>query len=66
MVEVLRTNSMNISYSIDKVRLKDESMSTSGKTLYTNGREWAAKHKPNGIRAYLCEDKPNQPCVWLP
>jgi thiamine biosynthesis lipoprotein len=98
------------SKTVEEVRLKDESMSTSGtyekffeadgkiyshimdprtgypakgtlsvsaiaprtidseawtKPLFVNGREWAAKHKPNGIRAYFCEDKPNQPCVWL-
>ncbi len=35
------------------------------KPLFINGRSWAMKHKPPGLRAYLCEDKTNQPCVWL-
>jgi thiamine biosynthesis lipoprotein len=38
------------------------------KPMFVNGRAWAAKHLkelPAGLRAYFCEDKPNQPCVWL-
>jgi FAD:protein FMN transferase len=38
------------------------------KPLFINGRAWAAKHQavlPAGLRAYFCEDKANQPCVWL-
>ncbi len=35
------------------------------KPFFINGREWAMKHKPSGIRAYFCEDKANQTCVWL-
>jgi thiamine biosynthesis lipoprotein len=35
------------------------------KPFFINGREWASKHKPEGTRAYFCEDKANQSCVWL-
>jgi thiamine biosynthesis lipoprotein len=38
------------------------------KPLFINGRAWAARHRqqlPAGLRAYFCEDKANQPCVWL-
>jgi thiamine biosynthesis lipoprotein len=36
------------------------------KPLFVNGREWAAKHKPAGLRAFFCEDTPEQACAWLP
>ena len=38
------------------------------KPFYINGREWAAKHKPNGFRVYLCtgEIGTGQTCAWLP
>ena len=36
------------------------------KPLFVNGRAWAAKHKPAGLRAFFCEDIPEQPCAWLP
>jgi thiamine biosynthesis lipoprotein len=35
------------------------------KPIYVNGRAWAARHKPEGLRAYLCEDKPETSCAWL-
>jgi FAD:protein FMN transferase len=35
------------------------------KPFFINGRAWAARHKPEGTRAYFCEDKVNQSCVWL-
>jgi thiamine biosynthesis lipoprotein len=35
------------------------------KPFFINGRAWASKHKPEGTRAYFCEDKANQSCVWL-
>jgi thiamine biosynthesis lipoprotein len=35
------------------------------KPIYVNGRTWAARHKPEGVRAYLCEDRPETPCAWL-
>jgi thiamine biosynthesis lipoprotein len=35
------------------------------KPFFINGRAWATRHKPEGTRAYFCEDKPNQSCVWL-
>ena len=38
------------------------------KPFYINGREWAAKHKPSGFRAYLCTGGvgTGQTCAWLP
>jgi thiamine biosynthesis lipoprotein len=36
------------------------------KPLFVNGRAWAAKHKPAGLRAFFCEDAPEQSCAWLP
>ena len=35
------------------------------KPLFVNGRAWAAKHKPTGLRAFFCEDTPEQSCAWL-
>ena len=35
------------------------------KPLFVNGRAWAAKHKPAGVRAFFCEDTPEQTCAWL-
>jgi thiamine biosynthesis lipoprotein len=35
------------------------------KPLFVNGREWAAKHKPAGLRAFFCEDLPEKSCAWL-
>jgi thiamine biosynthesis lipoprotein len=35
------------------------------KPIYVNGRTWALRHKPEGLRAYLCEDKPETACAWL-
>lgn len=36
------------------------------KPIFIQGRQWAAQHKPKGLRAYICEDKPNITCAWLP
>jgi FAD:protein FMN transferase len=35
------------------------------KPLFVNGRVWAAKHKPSGLRAFFCEDTAEQSCAWL-
>ena len=35
------------------------------KPLFVNGRGWAAKHKPAGVRAFFCEDTQEQTCAWL-
>ncbi len=35
------------------------------KPFYINGRTWAAGHKPQGFRVYLCEDRSDQACAWL-
>lgn len=36
------------------------------KPVYINGRQWTANHKPKGFRVFLCEDKKENPCAWLP
>lgn len=36
------------------------------KPIFIQGRQWAARHKPKGLRAYICEDTPNTKCAWLP
>ena len=35
------------------------------KPYFVNGRQWAAKHKPNDYRVFFCEDRTDQPCAWL-
>jgi thiamine biosynthesis lipoprotein len=39
------------------------------KPFYINGRQWAAKHKPEGFRVFLCPDtgeaETGQSCAWL-
>jgi thiamine biosynthesis lipoprotein len=35
------------------------------KPYFINGREWAAKHKPNEFRVFFCEDRTDKPCAWL-
>jgi thiamine biosynthesis lipoprotein len=35
------------------------------KPLFVNGLEWAKKHKPRTLRAFFCEDNPEQTCAWL-
>jgi thiamine biosynthesis lipoprotein len=36
------------------------------KPFYINGRQWAVNHKPKGFRVFLCEDKKENSCAWLP
>ncbi len=36
------------------------------KPYFINGRQWAAQHKPNQFRIFLCEDRTEKPCAWLP
>ncbi len=35
------------------------------KPFFILGREWAAKHKPEGLRVFLCEDGAKTTCAWL-
>jgi len=35
------------------------------KPFFILGRQWAARHKLNAVRVFLCEDKAEQPCAWL-
>ncbi|MCL5744579.1 MAG: FAD:protein FMN transferase [Acidobacteria bacterium] len=35
------------------------------KPFFINGRSWAARHKPQRVRAFFCEDRTEQPCAWL-
>jgi len=36
------------------------------KPFYVNGRQWAATHKPKAFRVFVCEDKKETSCAWLP
>lgn len=36
------------------------------KPFFVNGRQWAEKNKPAGLRVFLCEDKAEIRCAWLP
>jgi thiamine biosynthesis lipoprotein len=36
------------------------------KPYFVNGRQWAARHKPEEFRVFFCEDRMEQPCAWLP
>ena len=36
------------------------------KPFFILGRAWAKNHKPRGFRVFMCEDKPEVPCAWLP
>jgi thiamine biosynthesis lipoprotein len=36
------------------------------KPYFVNGRQWAARHKPEEFRVFFCEDRTEQPCGWLP
>ncbi|MCW5976619.1 MAG: FAD:protein FMN transferase [Bryobacteraceae bacterium] len=36
------------------------------KPFFIRGREWAARRKPAGFRVYICEDKVERACEWLP
>ncbi len=35
------------------------------KPFFILGREWTARHKPQGFRVFLCEDKTEATCAWL-
>ena len=35
------------------------------KPYFINGRAWAARHQIQGLRAFFCEDRTDQPCAWL-
>ena len=53
-----------LSVSVTAPRTLDSEAWT--KPFFVNGRAWAAKHKPAGLRAFFCEDTPEQTCAWLP
>jgi thiamine biosynthesis lipoprotein len=36
------------------------------KPYYILGRVWTQQHKPARFRVFMCDDKPNAPCAWLP
>jgi thiamine biosynthesis lipoprotein len=36
------------------------------KPYFILGRQWAARHKPNDFRVFLCEDRTEIQCVSLP
>lgn len=35
------------------------------KPFFIMGRQWAARHKPQDVRIFMCEDKTGTPCAWL-
>lgn len=35
------------------------------KPFFINGRDWASKHQPPGVRVFLCEDNKEHTCAWL-
>ena len=35
------------------------------KPFFILGRDWAAKHKPKGLRVFFCEDRSELACAWL-
>jgi len=35
------------------------------KPIFVSGRDWAAKHQPAGMRAYICDDQKELSCGWL-
>jgi FAD:protein FMN transferase len=35
------------------------------KPFFIQGREWAARHKPQGFRVFLCEDRSELACAWV-
>lgn len=53
-----------LSVSVVAARALDSEAWT--KPIFINGRRWAAEHKPQGYRAFLCEDRTEQACAWLP
>ncbi len=36
------------------------------KPFFIRGRRWAAQNKPQGFRVFLCEDRMELACAWLP
>jgi thiamine biosynthesis lipoprotein len=36
------------------------------KPYFILGRSWAARHKPQAFRVFLCEDRTDKACAWLP
>jgi FAD:protein FMN transferase len=35
------------------------------KPYYILGRQWTTQHKKKSFKVFLCEDKPQEPCVWI-
>lgn len=35
------------------------------KPFFIRGRQWTARHKPEGFRVYFCEEKMEVACAWL-
>jgi thiamine biosynthesis lipoprotein len=36
------------------------------KPYYILGRDWTRTHKPANFRVFMCEDRSDKPCEWLP
>jgi thiamine biosynthesis lipoprotein len=52
-----------ISVSVIASRTLDSEAWT--KPFFINGRDWASKHQPPGVRVFLCEDNKDHTCAWL-
>ena len=52
-----------ISVSVISDRTLDSEAWT--KPFFINGRKWASKHQPAGVRVFLCEDNKDHSCAWL-
>jgi len=36
------------------------------KPYFVNGAAWTARHKPQGVRVFSCDDSDGQTCAWIP
>jgi thiamine biosynthesis lipoprotein len=53
-------------YSVSVIAPKTIDSEAWTKPYYVQGRRWAAEHKPKQFRVFLCEDKGEARCAWLP
>ncbi|HET8547749.1 MAG TPA: FAD:protein FMN transferase, partial [Bryobacteraceae bacterium] len=52
-----------LSASVLAARTLDSEVWT--KPFFIHGRNWAARHKPQGFRVFLCEDRSELACAWV-
>ena len=53
-------------YSVSVVTPRSIDSEIWAKPFYILGRRWAVNNKPKGFRVFLCEDKGEAACAWLP